>query len=138
VSFLRKLAGFQLVKNFPAFHRTRRYITSFKSVRHLSLTWALCEYFVTKYVFRARSYHHLVQHWSWRITPCRLSATAYSIYSQLPTIMEAVPPSATWGLAMPWWQGPTFMDGQTYRRSKQISIIKPLFKGSPYHKISKY
>ena len=39
--------------------------------------------------------------------PCRLSATAYSIYSQLPSILEAVPPSATWGRAMPWWQGPT-------------------------------
>ena len=30
------------------------------------------------------------------------------IYSQLPSILEAVPPSATWGRAMPWWQGPTF------------------------------
>ena len=27
--------------------------------------------------------------------PCRLSATIYSIYSQLPSILEAVPPSAT-------------------------------------------
>jgi len=28
--------------------------------------------------------------------PCRLSVTAYSIYSQLPSILEAVPPSATY------------------------------------------
>ena len=41
-------------------------------------------------------------------TPCRLSATAYSIYSQVPSISEAVPPSATWGRALPWWQGPTY------------------------------
>ena len=25
-----------------------------------------------------------------------------------PSILEAVPPSATWGRAMPWWQGPTY------------------------------
>ena len=44
---------------------------------------------------------------SWRTTTFRLSATAYSIYSQLPSISEAVPPSATRGRAMPWWQGPS-------------------------------
>ena len=44
----------------------------------------------------------------WRTTPSRLSATAYSIYSQLPSILEAVPPTETWGGAMPWWQGPTY------------------------------
>jgi hypothetical protein len=32
---------------------------------------------------------------SWRTTPCLLSATAYSIYSQIPSISEAVPPTAT-------------------------------------------
>jgi hypothetical protein len=63
---------------------------------------------------------------SWRTTPCRLSATAYSVYSQPPSIYGgrllhpqpedapchgdkgptlASPPSATWGRAMPWWQG---------------------------------
>ena len=45
---------------------------------------------------------------SWRTTPCRLSATAYSIYSQLPSMLEAVPPSATWVRAIGWWQGPTY------------------------------
>jgi len=35
-----KLAGLQLVKNFPAFHGTRRFITALTSVRHLSLFWA--------------------------------------------------------------------------------------------------
>ena len=44
---------------------------------------------------------------SWRTTPCRLSTTAYSIYSQLPSVSETVPLSPTWGPAMPWWQGPT-------------------------------
>ena len=30
------------------------------------------------------------------------------IYSQLPSILEAVPQSATRGRAMPWRQGPTY------------------------------
>ena len=37
---LEKLTGLQLVKKFPAFHRTRRFITAITSVRHLSLSWA--------------------------------------------------------------------------------------------------
>ena len=31
----------QLVKKFPAFHGTRRFITALTSVRHLSLSWAI-------------------------------------------------------------------------------------------------
>jgi len=37
---LEKQTGLQLVKKFPAFHRTRRFITALTSVRHLSLSWA--------------------------------------------------------------------------------------------------
>ena len=37
---LEKLTGLQLVKKFPAFHGTRRFITAFTSVRHPSLSWA--------------------------------------------------------------------------------------------------
>ena len=37
---LEKLTGLQQVKKFPAFYGTRRFITAFTSVRHLSLTWA--------------------------------------------------------------------------------------------------
>ena len=37
---LEKLTGLQLVKKFPAFDGTRRFITALKSVRHLSLSWA--------------------------------------------------------------------------------------------------
>ena len=35
---LQKLTGLQLVKKFPAFHGTRRFITALTSVRHLSLS----------------------------------------------------------------------------------------------------
>ena len=37
---LEKLIGFQLVKKFPAFYGTRRFITAVPSARHLSLSWA--------------------------------------------------------------------------------------------------
>ena len=37
---LEKLTGLQLVKKFPAFHGTRRFITALTSPRHLSLSWA--------------------------------------------------------------------------------------------------
>ena len=37
---LEKLTGLHLVKKFPAFHGTRRFITALTSVRHLPLSWA--------------------------------------------------------------------------------------------------
>ena len=37
---LVKLTGLKLVKNFLAFHGTRRFITTLTSFRHLSLSWA--------------------------------------------------------------------------------------------------
>ena len=37
---LEKLTGLQLVKKYPPFHRTRRFITALTCVRHLSLSWA--------------------------------------------------------------------------------------------------
>jgi hypothetical protein len=66
-----------------------------------------CIPFVKRPVFTVRSYH-LAQSANWGPPPCRLSATACSIYSQPSYLLEAVPPSAKWGHAMPWWQGPTY------------------------------
>ena len=37
---LENLTGLQLVKKFPAFYGTRRFITAFTSFRHPSLSWA--------------------------------------------------------------------------------------------------
>ena len=37
---LQKLTGLQLVKKFPAFYGTRRFITAPTSFRHPSLSWA--------------------------------------------------------------------------------------------------
>ena len=67
-----------------------------------------CILLITRPVFMEKNCYHIAQPPSWRTTPRRLSATAYSIWLQLPSILEAVPPSATWGRAMPWWQGPTY------------------------------
>ena len=40
IDLLEKLTGLQLVKKFPAFHGTRRFIAALTRVRHLSLSWA--------------------------------------------------------------------------------------------------
>ena len=69
--------------------------------------WGKWSCFVTKPVFTVRICQHLTQPPSWRTTPSRLSATAYLPYSHLPSTLEPVLPSATWGRTMPWWQGPT-------------------------------
>jgi hypothetical protein len=37
---LEKLTGLQLVKKFPSFYRTQRFITALTSASHLSLSWA--------------------------------------------------------------------------------------------------
>ena len=68
----------------------------------------LYECFVTRYVFYGEKLTAARPTPNWRNTHCRLSATAYSIYSQLHSILEAFLRSATWRRAMPWWQGPTF------------------------------
>jgi hypothetical protein len=54
-----------------------------------------------------RSFSHPTQPLSRSTTHCRLSVTAYSIYLQLPSILEAVPPATTQGGAMLSWQGHT-------------------------------
>ena len=64
-------------------------------------------HYVTMTVFMVRSCQHLAQLPNWKTTTCRLSVIAYSIFSQLPSILEAVPPCTTQLRAMPWWQGPT-------------------------------
>ena len=88
----------------------------------------VCEYFLTKYVLTGRSCYYLAKPPSWRTTPCRLSATAYSIYSQLPSISEAVPPSATWGRAKPWSQGPTYHMARVRTARLFVKLVYLQFK----------
>jgi len=58
---------------------------------------------------------HLAQHPSWRTTPSQLSATTYSTYSQLTTVLEAVSTSATWRSPTPWDMDPFIMASQLMR-----------------------
>jgi hypothetical protein len=44
------------------------------------------KHFVTNYFFTVRGCQPHAQRPSWRTTPCRLSATAYSTYSQQPSV----------------------------------------------------
>ena len=93
------------------FYGTQSFIAAFTSACHLSLSWAHTSgsihvwgtslYFVTWYVFTVRSWSQLTQPLSWSTTPCWLSPTAYSIYLQLFSILDAVPRSETQGRAMP-------------------------------------
>jgi len=49
------------------------------------------KHFVTNYFFTVRGWCPHAQPSSWRTTPCRLSAIAYSIYSQLPSVSGGLP-----------------------------------------------
>ena len=61
--FLEKLTDLQLVKKFPAFHGTRRFITALTSVRHLSLSWASPIQYIHKHPTSWRSILILSTHW---------------------------------------------------------------------------
>jgi hypothetical protein len=77
--------------------------------------WGTCSCFVAKPLFTVRSCQHFAQPQSWRTTRYWLTAAAYSIYLQLPSILKAVSPSTTWGCVMPWWQGTNYHGtGQPY------------------------
>jgi len=110
---------FSASQEIPLFYGNETFIAAFTSSCYLSLSWAHTSgtihvwgtalYFVTWYVFMVRSCSHLTQPVNWSTTLCQLSATAYSIYFLLPSILEAVPPTATSARAMPWWHVPTYV-----------------------------
>ena len=121
-----KLKRPKLLNKFPASYGTRKFITALTRARHLSLScteglvWfrGIVWSFVTWLVFYGKQLS--APRPTWRTTPCRLSSTAYSIYSQLPPYLEAVPPSATWGRAMSWWQHRTHW---TFTRAKNCMLL---------------
>ena len=59
---LEKLIGLQLVKKFRAFYGTRRFITTFISARHLSLSWASSIHFIPPHTTSWRSILILTSH----------------------------------------------------------------------------
>jgi len=54
---LEKLTGSQLVKKFPAFYRTRRFITALTSARHLSLSSATQQHSRMENKYTSDSWH---------------------------------------------------------------------------------
>ena len=89
-SILYRLLTFQVPKHLMSLFRYLHRTKMSAKVRGF-----LYGCFVTRYASRVRSCYQLAQPSSWRTTTCRLPATAYSIYSQLPSILEAVRPSTT-------------------------------------------
>jgi hypothetical protein len=114
-ALLEKLPILQLLKNFPAFYGTWWFIAVFTRALHWSLSLARLIQFIPShpiqdpFSFVGRLSKESVQvrgflwsfvtslflWWgvvsttsnppSWRTTPCRLSTTAYSVHSQLPS-----------------------------------------------------
>jgi hypothetical protein len=60
--FLERLTGSQLVKKFPTFCWTRRFITAFTSTHHLSLSWARANKSMTSHPTAWRSSLILCSH----------------------------------------------------------------------------
>jgi len=57
---LEKLTSFQLVKKFLAVYGTRRFITAFKSTRHLTLSWASSIHFHTPTSHFLKTHLHII------------------------------------------------------------------------------
>ena len=113
-----KTNRFSASQEISPFYGKQIFNTPFTGASQLSLSWAHNSgsihvwhtrlYFVAWYVFTMRSFSHTIQLLTWSTTPYRLSVTAYSIYSHLPSIFDAVPLSATRVCTMVWWQAPTY------------------------------
>ena len=146
------------MKKFPTFHGSRMFITAFTSARHLSLSWASSIRSIKSHVpfpllrsyqsispgprFSVWTFHSRICVYGEELsaprptlkledTACWLSATAYSIYSQLHSILEAVPPYAAWGRAMSWWQWPTY-----HQVLHNVEISEELLHRKSFYRLS--
>ena len=70
---LEKLTCFQLVKKFPAFYGTRRFITAFTSALHLYLSWASSNESIPSHLTSWRSILILSSHLRLGIPSCLFS-----------------------------------------------------------------
>ena len=73
---LEKLTSFQLLKKFPTFYGTRRFITTFRSARQLSLSWASSVYSIPPHPTSWKSILILSSHLSLGL-PSRLSPSVF-------------------------------------------------------------
>ena len=146
-----QLAGPELVKKFPAFYGTRRFIAAFTTARHLSLSWARSIQSHIPFPL-LRSYQRIspvprllwpvrntVKFLWWGVvstSPKPLAGGPPLVGSprlfiqyirRYPPHLQAVPPSATWGRAMPWWQGATYTfvsSGNGHRSWRRVGRCK--------------
>jgi hypothetical protein len=106
-ALLEKLPIVQLLKNFPAFYGIRRFIVVYTRALH----WfrpgpRLFEHFRNKLIFydeellAPRPTPKLEDHPLSALRDCLFNIFAATLHT-----WRASPPSATWGRAMPWWQG---------------------------------
>ena len=97
---LEKLTGLQLVKKFPAFHGTRRFITALTSVRQLSLSWASPIQFIYPHPTSWRSILILSTH-LWLDLPSGLIPSGFP--SKTLYIPLSSPIRATYYLFLSFW-----------------------------------
>ena len=129
-----KLKRPKLLKKSPAFYGTRRFITVFTRARHMSLSWARSIQSVPPHPTSRRSililsshlliprllamFRNMINFYGGVSTSPKPQAGGpphvgcprllIQYIHSYPAYLEAVPPSAIWGRAMTWWQGPTY------------------------------
>ena len=92
---LEKLTGLQLVKKFPAFYGTRKFITAITSARHLSLSWVSSIQPITLHPTSWRSILILSSHLRLGL-PSGLFPPGFptkTLYTPLPSPMRATCPA---------------------------------------------
>jgi len=80
---LEELTGLQLVKKFPAFHGTRKFITALTSVRQLSLSWANTIQSIYPHPTSWRSILILSTHLRLGLPSIYVSTNFYNLYIRL-------------------------------------------------------
>ena len=94
---LEKLTDFQLVKKFPSFYGTQRFITAFTIACHLSLSWASSIQSIPPHPTSWRSILILPSHLQYRmhikiitdsVTPTSIPLSSNTLFSQIPSTAE--------------------------------------------------
>ena len=80
---IEELTGLQLVKKFPAFHGTRKFITALTSVRQLSLSWANTIQSIYPHPTSWRSILILSTHLRLGLPSIYVSTNFYNLYIRL-------------------------------------------------------